>query len=115
MALSGIFFLASDGWWSVGLMFVVTMGLFAISSPQQTLILKHAPGGELLGGACIQIAFNLGNAVGAQAGGWPLRHGLDYPYTALVGAAFVALGALVMLDFVRRYETRRHVPAGQMA
>lgn len=115
VALVGIFFLASDGWWSAGLMFVVTMGLFAISSPQQTLILKYAPGGELLGGACIQIAFNLGNAIGAQAGGWPLRHGLDYPYTALVGAAFAALGAFVMLGFVRRYEARRRVMAGQVA
>ena len=115
VALVGVFLLASDGWWSAGLMFVVTMGLFAISAPQQTLILKHAPGGELLGGACIQIAFNLGNAIGAQAGGGPLRNGLDYPYTALVGAAFAALGAFVMLGFVRRYETRRRVMAGQVA
>ncbi len=115
LGLVAVFFLSSDRWFSVGLMFLITMGLFAISSPQQTLILKHSPGGELLGGACIQIAFNLGNAIGAQAGGWPLRQGLDYPYTALMGAAFVVLGSLVLLAFVRRYEPAARESARQAA
>lgn len=106
VALVGVFFFASVSWLSVALMFAATMGLFAISAPQQTLILKHAPGGELLGGACIQIAFNLGNAVGAQVGGWPLRQGLNYNSTALVGAVFLAVSTLVLLYFVRRYEPR---------
>ncbi len=115
VALVGIFFFAQVWWLSVALMFVVTTGLFAISSPQQTLILKHAPGGELLGGACIQIAFNLGNAVGAQVGGWPLRHGLGYNYTALAGAAFLVVSTLVLLYFVRRYEPRRTASSVQAA
>ncbi len=106
LALVAVFFFASTWWMSAVLMFVATLGLFAISAPQQTLILKHSPGGELLGGACSQVAFNLGNAVGAQAGGWPLRLGLGYETPALVGAAFLAVSTVVLVVFVRRYEPR---------
>lgn len=81
-----------------------TFGLFAVSPPQQALIVRHAPGGELLGGACIQVAFNLGNAIGAQAGAFPLRHGLGYEYPAIIGAALTALGLLCTLGFVSKYK-----------
>lgn len=85
-------------------MFLATMALFAVSSPQQTLIVRCAPGGELLGGACIQVAFNLGNALGAQVGAIPLRFGRGYEYPALVGVLLTALGVVCSLIFVRRYE-----------
>mgnify|MGYP006920190701 CR=1 FL=1 len=35
---------------------VVYCRLFAVSSPEQVLIIRVAPGGEMLGGACVQIA-----------------------------------------------------------
>lgn len=105
ICLVAMFFLADYRWVAVGLMFVITLGLFAISSPQQTLIVQHAPGGELLGGASIQIAFNFGNAVGAQAGAIPMRLGfVDYHYPALIGAGITLMGALCMWRFSRRYE-----------
>lgn len=85
-------------------MVLCTAGLFAVSSPQQFLILKYAPGGEMLGGAAIQIAFNLGNALGAYFGGLPIDHGLSYRYAALVGAPVVALGLIAMAIFIKRYE-----------
>ena len=37
-------------------MTLCTAGLFAVSSPEQVLIIRVAPGGEMLGGACVQIA-----------------------------------------------------------
>ena len=104
MCLLGMFFLAAYPWAAVLLMCLCTMGLFGVSSPQQFLILKYSKGGELLGGACIQVAFNLGNAVGAWCGGLPVRAGLSYNYPSLVGAFFVMAGVGVLTCFCRRYE-----------
>lgn len=42
------------GWVSVVLMFVCCVCLFGIGSPEQFLIVKHAEGGEMLGGCCIR-------------------------------------------------------------
>jgi DHA1 family arabinose polymer transporter-like MFS transporter len=89
------------------LLCLCTMGLFGVSSPQQFLILRHSKGGELLGGACIQVAFNLGNAMGAYCGGLPIRAGLSYNYPALAGACFVFLGVCTLVYFCRRFEPRR--------
>ncbi len=104
VALLLIFFFAQYGWLSAALMMVCTAGLFAVSSPQQFLILKYAPGGEMLGGAAIQIAFNLGNALGAFFGGLPMSYGYSYRYAALVGVPVVMLGFLSLYVFSRRYE-----------
>lgn len=98
-----IFFFAGCGWLSVILMMLCTGCLFAVSSPQQFLILRHAPGGELLGGAGIQIAFNLGNAIGAYCGGLPIAYGLGSHYSALVGIPFVAAGVASFCIFNRKY------------
>lgn len=99
-----IFWLADCGWLSAALMVVCTGCLFAVSSPQQFLILKYAPGGELLGGASIQVAFNLGNALGAFCGGLPIAAGLPPRYSALAGVPFVMLGLLSFVIFCRKYE-----------
>ncbi len=104
VALTLIFLFAHHGWLSAALMVVCTTGLFAVSSPQQFLILKYAPGGEMLGGAAIQVAFNLGNALGAYCGGLPMEQGLPYRYAALVGVPVVALGFIAMTTFIRKYE-----------
>lgn len=106
VALLLIFFFAQYGWLAAALMMVCTAGLFAVSSPQQFLILKYAPGGEMLGGAAIQMAFNLGNALGAFFGGLPISFGLSYRYTALVGVPVVMLGFLSLYVFGRKYEKK---------
>lgn len=106
IALLLIFLLASHGWLSAGLMIVCTAGLFAVSSPQQFLILKHSPGGEMLGGALIQVAFNMGNALGAFCGGLPMAAGLSCRYAALVGVPFALLGFASLAVFCRRYEPK---------
>lgn len=107
VALLMIFCLAQYGWVSAVLMMVCTAGLFAVSSPQQFLILKYAPGGEMLGGASVQIAFNLGNALGAFFGGLPMAFGLSYRYSALVGVPVVMLGCISLLVFQCKYENKR--------
>ncbi|MDE5949045.1 MAG: MFS transporter [Prevotella sp.] len=98
------FVFAQYGWFSAALMVVCTGCLFSVSSPLQFLILKHAPGGEMLGGASIQMAFNLGNAVGALLGGLPIEMGLGYRYPALFGAPLALCGLVCLLVFCRKYE-----------
>ena len=82
-------------------------GLFAVSSPQQHLIINHAPGGEMMGGAMIQIAFNLGNALGAYFGGLPIDSGAGVRYSALIGAAFILIGLVFAVLLLRRLEPSR--------
>ena len=101
-----IFLLADYGWVSAALMIICTGCLFAVSSPQQYLILKYAPGGELLGGASIQMAFNMGNALGAFCGGLPIAAGLPPRYAALVGVPFLLCGLIACVIFSRKYEPK---------
>lgn len=107
LLLLAIFFLSPNPWLSVLLMFLCTAGLFAVSSPEQLLIIRVAPGGEMLGGACIQIAFNFGNAVGAYAGGLAVGNG--FQYAALVGVPFAMIGFILAVIFYRRYQVRYEV------
>ena len=104
VALMLTFLLASIGWVSAILMFVCCACLFGIGSPEQYLIVKHAKGGEMLGGCCIQAAFNLGNAIGAFLGGVPVSMGLGYNYPALVGVPMALIGAICLFAFHKKYE-----------
>ena len=87
------------------LLCTATAGLFAVSGPLQVSIIRFAPGGELLGAACIQMAFNLGNAAGAALGGLPIDAGLGYRVPALIGVPMALVGLVLLLVFVKRYET----------
>ncbi len=71
--------------------------------PLQYLIVKYAKGGEMLGGAGIQIAFNVSNAVSASIGGMAIRHGLGIASPALIGLPFAAIGAISLLILYRKY------------
>ena len=106
VALLFIFFFAHISWLAVGLMCLCTAGLFAVSSPQQVLLIRYSKGGEMLGAASVQVAFNLGNAIGAYVGGLPLQVGMSYSYPALVGAPFAFVGCLLLVTFFRKYERR---------
>ena len=94
-----IYFFASYGFLSALLMCVCTGCLFAVSSPQQLLLLQYSPGGEMMGGPMVQLAFNLGNAVGAYFGGLSIEHGAGLESTALIGSFFALLGTTVFLVF----------------
>lgn len=104
LALLLIFFLAQVSWLSALLMCTCTACLFAVSSPQQILLIRFSKGGEMLGAASVQVAFNLGNAIGAYSGGLPLEAGLGYQYPALIGAPFALMGFILLLIFHRKYE-----------
>ena len=99
-----IFFLSSVSWLSVLLMCLCTAGLFALSSPQQVLLIRYSKGGEMLGAASVQVAFNLGNAIGAYSGGLALQAGLGYQYPALIGVPFAFAGFILLTVFHKKYE-----------
>ena len=99
-----IFFLSPYPWLSALLMCLCTAGLFAVSSPEQVLIIRVAKGGEMLGAACVQVAFNLGNAIGAYVGGLAISGGYRYP--ALAGVPFAMGGFILFLTFYKKYQAK---------
>ena len=60
----------------------------------------------MMGAACVQVAFNLGNALGAYVGGLPIAAGWGYRYPALVGVV-VVLAGLACITAYRRAEGRQ--------
>ena len=99
-----IFFLSPYPWLSALLMCLCTAGLFAVSSPEQVLIIRVAEGGEMLGAACVQVAFILGYAIGAYVGGLAISGGYRYP--ALVGVPFAMVGFILFLTFYKKYQAK---------
>ncbi|WEV72051.1 MFS transporter [Bifidobacterium sp. ESL0790] len=89
------------------LTFVVAFALFFISTPQQLLLAEAGKGGgELIGGAAVQMAFNLGNAVGSMVGGSMLTiSDMDYHYPALGGVPFAVVAVALLAVYSLRYET----------
>lgn len=88
---------------SLILTFLGAACIFGLGGPLQYLIVRFSPGGEMLGGACIQVAFNVSNACAAFLGGMAIHAGLGLTSPALVGIP-LALGAAVTLFwFNHRY------------
>ncbi len=104
LSLAAIFFFAQNAVAAVAFTIMAVFGMFAMGGPQQYLIIRHAPGGEMLGGACIQMAFNMGNAIGAFLGGLPIAAGFADRYAALVGAPMALVAAVLMAVFFMKYE-----------
>lgn len=88
----------------VALTFVATGCLFGIGGPLQYLIVRYAKGGEMLGGAGIQIAFNVSNAMAAALGGAAINMGFGIASPALVGIPCAALGAAALFILHYRYK-----------
>lgn len=104
VALLLTFFFATNAWMVALLMFITCVSLFGVGSPEQYLIVKHSEGGEMLGGCCIQAAFNSGNALGALLGGIPVTMGLGFNYPALIGVPLTLAGAICLMIFHKQYE-----------
>lgn len=103
IVLPALYFCASMKVPTLILTFLATAGLFGIGGPLQYLIVRFAKGGEMLGGAGIQIAFNVSNAMSAVIGGLAIHHGLGLASPALVGIPFALVGATSLFILARRY------------
>ena len=101
LVLGLVYFLAPVRWIMVILLFFGTASLFGSGSPLQSSIVGYAKGGEMLGGTCIQIAYNAGNAIAAWLGGLLLGAGGTYTDLSLMGIPILLLGVglLIILYF----------------
>lgn len=100
------FFLASVKPAAVVLLFLGTAVLFGSGSPLQSDIVGYSRGGEMLGAACIQVAYNAGNAIAAWIGGRVIALGAGYTASALAGCPVVACGCVLLFILYRKYERR---------
>ncbi|OXN01142.1 arabinose efflux permease [Bifidobacterium vansinderenii] len=102
-----IFFIPGGHVGTAIMTFVVAFGLFFVSSPQQLLMANAGKGGgELIGGATVQVAFNFGNAVGSMIGGAALTMtNMDYHYPSLTGAPLALLAVICLAVYSMRHET----------
>ena len=101
-ALLLLFFFAKIKIAAVILIFVCSFCLFALSAPQQILIVEVSKGGEVLGSSLAPLAFTLGNAIGAIAGGLPIKQGFGYEYSPLAGVGFALAGFILLRIFRKR-------------
>lgn len=98
-----IYFTASNKLLAVILAFMAPAMLFAIGGPLQYAIVRFAKGGEMLGGAGIQIAFNVSNACAAMLGGMAINLGFGMASPALVGAPLAVVGAFMLYLLHKKY------------
>ncbi len=105
--LAGVYFLASIQWVMVVLLFLGTASLFGSGSPLQSSIVGYAKGGEMLGGTCIQIAYNAGNAIAAWIGGIVINAGGGYLEPSLIGMPIVFVGCILLTILYFRNERAR--------
>lgn len=101
--LLGIYFFSASTPVSLCLVFLGAAALFGLGGPMQYLIVRYSRGGEILGGAGIQIAFNMSNACSAYLGGLAIGHGYGVASPALLGIPLALVCALILLWFYRRY------------
>ena len=94
---------------ALSMLCVCSASLFAMSSPTQLLLLENSRGGEMMGAAFVQVAFNMGNAIGAWNGGLAIDAGKTVNYTAIIGAAYLTAACLLVL-FYSHWKQRQVVP-----
>ncbi|MBD5285064.1 MAG: MFS transporter [Bacteroides sp.] len=98
------FFLCQYQIAAVALMMLGTAALFGSGSPLQSSIVGYSRGGEMLGAACIQIAYNAGNAIAAWIGGKIIAAGYGYTAPAIVGIPIIIAGCTLLFILYAKYE-----------
>ncbi|TRW22299.1 MFS transporter [Flavobacterium zepuense] len=99
--LTAVFFLSTNQYISLGLVFLTGFMAFALIAPVQMMMIQSAKGAEMIASAAIQASFNIGNALGAFLGGLPLVWGYSYASPNIVGVIMALTGAAVTLLFIK--------------
>lgn len=108
--LIALFFGAQQSYFALTMLLICSASLFAMGSPTQLLLLENSRGSEMLGAAFVQIAFNMGNAIGAWNGGLAISAGKSVNYTALIGAAYL-LAAFSLVIFYSVWKQSQLIPS----
>lgn len=80
--------------------FLTGASTFALAAPIQILMIRTAKNAEMLGASATQAAFNMGNAIGAFAGGLPIAAGFGYTSPILVGIVMVMIGIILTIVLI---------------
>lgn len=111
-ALLIVFFFSEITPLSVVMVFLCGGLSMSVSSPLNMMIMKAAPGSEMMAAAFMQAAFNVANSAGAFFGGIPLDMGLDYTYPSLVGMVMAFIGLIICIGYRTRFKTRQTTTVG---
>ena len=103
LSLLTVFFFSNYTTISVTFAFICGGLSMAVASPVNVMIMKAAPGSEMMAAAFMQAAFNIANSAGAYFGGLPLKHGFGYNYPSLVGVAMTCMGLLICVGYIVKY------------
>lgn len=98
-----VFFVSSSPTLALITTFLTGAIAFACAAPIQMLMIKTATGSEMIAASASQASFNIGNALGALFGGFPLVYGLSYNYPSLVGAGMALSGSFFAYWLIRRF------------
>ncbi len=101
IALIVVFFWPANAFLAIVLMCISTCCLFMVGAPQQLLVLQNSRGGEMMGAAFIQIAFNFGNALGSYSGGLPIDKNMGVNYSSIIGTGYLVLAILCVVVLIR--------------
>ncbi|UAY56168.1 MFS transporter [Arachidicoccus terrestris] len=87
--------------------FLTGASSFALIAPIQILMIRIASEAEILGASATQAAFNIGNAIGAFAGGLPIAAGFGYSSPILIGVLMVLIGiglTMILIQMQQRQQ-----------
>ncbi len=90
------FVLAPAGWWSLPVVFGITLAGSVLVVALQLRLMTVAAEAQTMGAAMNHASLNIANALGAWLGGLVIAAGLGYRAPALVGAGLAALGLAVL-------------------
>lgn len=106
-ALLIVFLFSENVYISIAMVFICGGLSMSTSAPLNMMIMKAAPGSEMMAAAFMQAAFNVANSAGAFFGGIPLEKGLPYNYSSLVGVAMVLIGLMITLGYIKNYAMKK--------
>ncbi len=107
LALLIVFFFSEITPLSIVMVFLCGGLSMSVSSPLNMMIMKAAPGSEMMAAAFMQAAFNVANSAGAFFGGIPLDMGMDYTYPSFVGMVMAFIGLVLCIGYRTRYKTSK--------
>lgn len=105
-SLAGVFFFSEYQTIALILTFVCGALSMSVGAPINIMMMKAAPGSEMMAAAFMQAAFNIANAMGAFLGGIPLAYGFSFKYPSLVGVGMTMIGLFISLRYRYLYGTK---------